>query len=70
MPNAKPPVGAGFHVSFAERIRPEAGIVTAALGLIMARSHADGIVRNHRGLPVLLIRKILSHAASPLRTYR
>ena len=34
VPNAKIPVGPGFQVEFAARIRREAGIATAAVGLI------------------------------------
>ena len=38
VPNAKIPVGPGFQVPFAARIRKEAGIPTAAVGMITAAS--------------------------------
>ena len=43
---AKVPVGPGYQVPFAERIRREADIATAAVGMITASAQADQIVRN------------------------
>lgn len=56
---AKIPVGAGYQVPFAERIRREAGIATAAVGMITEPSHADEIIRNGRADIVLLAREFL-----------
>lgn len=58
-PDAKIPVGAGFQVPFADRIRREAGIATAAVGFITDPSHADEIIRNGRADLVLLAREFL-----------
>jgi 2,4-dienoyl-CoA reductase-like NADH-dependent reductase (Old Yellow Enzyme family) len=58
-PDAKIPVGAGYQVPFAERIRHEAGIATAAVGMITEPSHADEIIRNGRADVVLLAREFL-----------
>jgi 2,4-dienoyl-CoA reductase-like NADH-dependent reductase (Old Yellow Enzyme family) len=52
-------VGAGFQVPFAERIRREAGIATAAVGSITEPTHADEIIRNGRADVVLLAREFL-----------
>lgn len=70
VPDAWIPVGPGFQVPFAERIRREAGIATAAVGLITAASHADEIVRNGRADLVLLARELLRDAEWPLRAAR
>jgi 2,4-dienoyl-CoA reductase-like NADH-dependent reductase (Old Yellow Enzyme family) len=59
VPDAKIPVGAGYQVPFAERIRREAGIATAAVGSITAPTHADEIIRNGRADVVLLAREFL-----------
>ena len=48
VPEAKIPAGAGYQVPFAERIRREAGIATAAVGCITKPTRADEIIRNGR----------------------
>jgi 2,4-dienoyl-CoA reductase-like NADH-dependent reductase (Old Yellow Enzyme family) len=71
-PNAKIPVGPGYQTPFAERIRREAGIATAAVGMITAPAQADEIIRNGRADLVLLAREFLrdpywpAHAALSL----
>jgi 2,4-dienoyl-CoA reductase-like NADH-dependent reductase (Old Yellow Enzyme family) len=59
VPDAKIPPGAGYQVPFAERIRREAGIATAAVGCITEPTHADEIIRNGRADIVLLAREFL-----------
>jgi 2,4-dienoyl-CoA reductase-like NADH-dependent reductase (Old Yellow Enzyme family) len=59
VPDAKIPVGAGYQVNFAERIRREANIATAAVGMITEPTHADEIIRNGRADIVLLAREFL-----------
>ncbi len=59
VPDAKIPVGAGYQVNFAERIRREAGVATAAVGMITEPTHADEIIRNGRADIVLLAREFL-----------
>lgn len=72
VPDAKIPVGPGFQVPFAERIRREAGLATAAVGLITEPKHADEIVRAEKADLVLLAREELrdpywpAHAAKVL----
>ena len=65
-PTAQVPVGASYQVPFAERIRREAGIPTAAVGLITQPMQADEIVRNGRADVVLLARELLRDPYWPL----
>ena len=64
---AKIPVGAGFQVGFAERIRRETGIATAAVGMIAEPMQADQIVRNGQADVVLLARELLRDPHWPRR---
>ncbi len=63
----------GYMIPFAETVRREAGIATAAVGLISAPTHADEIVRNGRADLVFLAREMLRdpyfpiHAAKALK---
>lgn len=59
VPNARIPVGPGYQVPFAERIRREAGIATAAVGLITEPEQAEEIIREGRADLVLLARGML-----------
>jgi 2,4-dienoyl-CoA reductase-like NADH-dependent reductase (Old Yellow Enzyme family) len=67
---AKIPVGAGYQVGFAERIRREAGVATAAVGMITDPAQADQIVRNGQADLVLLAREFLRDPNWPLRAAR
>jgi 2,4-dienoyl-CoA reductase-like NADH-dependent reductase (Old Yellow Enzyme family) len=72
VPNARIPVGAGYQVPFAARIRRDAGIPTASVGMITQAAQADQIVRNGEADLILLARESLRdpyfalHAASEL----
>jgi 2,4-dienoyl-CoA reductase-like NADH-dependent reductase (Old Yellow Enzyme family) len=66
IPNAKIPVGPGFQVQFAARIRREAGIPTAAVGLITDPEQADTIVAQGEADLVLLAREMLRDPYWPL----
>jgi 2,4-dienoyl-CoA reductase-like NADH-dependent reductase (Old Yellow Enzyme family) len=55
----QPARGPGFQVPFAEAVRKGAGVPTAAVGGIVAPSHADEIVRNGRADLVLVGRQSL-----------
>ena len=59
-----------FIIPFAERIRLEAGIATAAVGLITAPEQADEIVRNGRADLVALGRELLRRPYWPLNAAR
>ncbi|MGC1424702.1 MAG: NADH:flavin oxidoreductase/NADH oxidase [Terracidiphilus sp.] len=66
VPNAKIPVGPGFQVPFAARIRKEAGIPTAAVGMITEAKQANDIVANGEADMVLLAREMLRDPYWPL----
>ena len=58
-PRARVPVGPGYQVPFAARIRAEAGVATAAVGLITVARQADDIVERGQADLVLLGREML-----------
>jgi 2,4-dienoyl-CoA reductase-like NADH-dependent reductase (Old Yellow Enzyme family) len=58
-PDAKIPVGPGYQVTFAARVRREAGILTGAVGMITEPKQADDIIRNSEADMVLLARAML-----------
>lgn len=66
VPWAQIPVGTGFQTEFAARIRREAGIPTAAVGLITSPQQADHIVRSGQADLVLLGRESLRDPYWPL----
>ncbi len=65
-PRQQIPVGAGYQVAFAERIRREAGISTGAVGMITAPEQADQIIRTGQADVVLLARELLRNPYWPL----
>ena len=65
-PASPPSVGPGYQVPFAEKVRQETGVATAAVGLITAAEQADGIIRNGRADLVALGRELLRHPYWPL----
>ncbi len=66
IPNAKIPVGPAFQVPFAARIRREANIPTAAVGLITDPAQADAIVAAGQADLVFLAREFLRDPYWPL----
>jgi len=62
---AKIPSGPGYQVPFAERIRREAGLATAAVGWITAPAQADTIIATGQADLVLLAREFLRDAYWP-----
>jgi 2,4-dienoyl-CoA reductase-like NADH-dependent reductase (Old Yellow Enzyme family) len=70
VPDAKIPMGPGYQTPFAERIRREASIPTAAVGAITAPAQADEIIRNGRADMVLMAREFLRDAYWPVRAAR
>lgn len=67
VPRASIPVGPGYQVEFAERIRREVGIATGAVGLITTPAEAEAIVANEQADLVLLAREELRDPYFPLR---
>jgi 2,4-dienoyl-CoA reductase-like NADH-dependent reductase (Old Yellow Enzyme family) len=70
LPTAPPAVGPGYQVPFAEKVRREAGVPTAAVGLITTPELADEIVRNARADLVALGRELLRYPYWPLAAAR
>jgi 2,4-dienoyl-CoA reductase-like NADH-dependent reductase (Old Yellow Enzyme family) len=72
-PRQQIPVGPGYQVAFAERIRREVGIATGAVGMITDPAQADQIIRTGQADLVLLARELLRdpywpiHAADALQ---
>jgi 2,4-dienoyl-CoA reductase-like NADH-dependent reductase (Old Yellow Enzyme family) len=66
VPNARIPVGPGYQVALAERVRREAGIPTAAVGMITEPVQADTIIRSGQADLVLLARAELRNPYWPL----
>jgi 2,4-dienoyl-CoA reductase-like NADH-dependent reductase (Old Yellow Enzyme family) len=66
VPGVKIPVGPGFQVPVAARLRAEAGIATGAVGLITEPAQADAIIRNGEADVVLLARQLLRDPHFPL----
>ncbi len=67
VPSAPIPIGAGYQVPFAEAIKREAGIATAAVGMITSPMQADEVVRNGRADLVLLARESLRDPNWPIK---
>jgi NADPH2 dehydrogenase len=72
VPKAPIPIGPGYMVQFAEKVRREAGIATRAIGMIVAPQQAEDIVASGRADLVALARGFLDdphwgwHAAEAL----
>jgi 2,4-dienoyl-CoA reductase-like NADH-dependent reductase (Old Yellow Enzyme family) len=67
---ALPPVGPGYQIPFAERLRREAGIATMAVGMITTPEMAEEVVRNGRADAVALGRELLRSPHWPLHAAR
>lgn len=66
VPNATIPVGPGFQVPFAARIRNEAGVPTAAVGMITEPAQANAIVSSGQADLVFLAREMMRDPYWPL----
>jgi 2,4-dienoyl-CoA reductase-like NADH-dependent reductase (Old Yellow Enzyme family) len=67
VPHADIPVKPGYQVPIAESVRKEAGILTAAVGLITEPRQADEIIRSGKADMVLLARESLRDPNWPIR---
>jgi 2,4-dienoyl-CoA reductase-like NADH-dependent reductase (Old Yellow Enzyme family) len=67
---ARIPLGPGYQVPFAERIKRDAAIATGAVGLITDAAQADALVRSGQADVVLLAREMLRDPYWPLRAAR
>ena len=66
-PRQQIPIGAGYQVAFADRIRRETGLATGAVGMITDPAQADQIIRTNQADVVLLARELLREPYWPLR---
>ncbi|HEX8659480.1 MAG TPA: NADH:flavin oxidoreductase/NADH oxidase [Hymenobacter sp.] len=66
VPKAPIPVGPGYQVQFAERIKQETGILTGAVGLITTPAEAEAILAQGQADLVLLAREFLREPYFPL----
>ena len=64
---AKIPVGPGYQVPFADAIRRNAGIHTAAVGMITEAGQADAIIRQQQADMILLGKTLLRDPYFPVR---
>jgi 2,4-dienoyl-CoA reductase-like NADH-dependent reductase (Old Yellow Enzyme family) len=67
VPKARIPVGKGYQVPFARRIRDEAGILTGAVGMITEPQHANEIIIGGDADLVCLARELLRQPYWTLR---
>lgn len=67
VPHVKIPLGPGYQVPFAARIRQETGIATGAVGLITEPAQADGIIAGGAADVVLIARGSLRDPYFPRR---
>jgi 2,4-dienoyl-CoA reductase-like NADH-dependent reductase (Old Yellow Enzyme family) len=68
--DAQIPLGPGYQVPFAERVRREAAIATGAVGLITTSAQANAIVAEEQADCVLMARELLRDPYFPLRAAR
>ncbi|HZT73009.1 MAG TPA: NADH:flavin oxidoreductase/NADH oxidase [Terriglobales bacterium] len=64
------PAGPGYQTEFAARLRREAGVATAAVGMITSPAQADHIIRSGQADLVVLAREELRDPYFPLRAAR
>ena len=67
VPHVHIPVGPGYQVPFAERIRRDAGIATAAVGMITDPTQANAIVASGKADAVIMARELLRDPYWPMR---
>ncbi|MDQ6765779.1 MAG: oxidoreductase, partial [Verrucomicrobiota bacterium] len=65
--DAKITVGPGYQVPFAERIRREADIATAAVGMITSPDQAEGIIVDGKADMIFMAREFLREPYWPLK---
>ncbi len=70
VPGVTIPLSPGYQTPFAETVRRESGVPTAAVGLITTPEQAEAIVRDGRADLVLLARELLRDPYWPLRAAR
>lgn len=69
-PGISIPIGPGYQVPMAERVRREANVITSSVGLITSAQQADTIIRSGQADLVCLARELLRDPHFPLRAAR
>lgn len=64
-PEQKIKVGAGYQLSFAERIKKEADIMTGAVGMITSAEQAETIIRSGQADLIFIARELLRNPYFP-----
>jgi 2,4-dienoyl-CoA reductase-like NADH-dependent reductase (Old Yellow Enzyme family) len=70
VPHARINVAPGYQVSFAAEIRRQAGILTAAVGMITEPQQAEEILRKGEADAVMIARQFLREPYLPFRAAR
>ena len=70
VPKVRIPIGPGYQVQFAEEVRRNSGVTTAAVGMITRPEQADTIVRTGQADMVFLARELLRDPHWPMRAAR
>lgn len=70
LPDVAVPAGPGYQAAFAERVRRDAGIATAAVGMITEPFQAEHVLRSGQADCVVLARELLRDPYWPLRAAR
>lgn len=70
IPKVSIPVGPGYQVPLAERVRRKSGLLTGAVGLITEPTQADEIIRSGQADLVLLGRELLRDPYWPIQASR
>jgi 2,4-dienoyl-CoA reductase-like NADH-dependent reductase (Old Yellow Enzyme family) len=68
--HAKIPLGPGYQVPFAERVRRDAGIATGAVGLITEAAQAEAILQAGQADVIVMARQLLRDPYWPLHAAR
>jgi 2,4-dienoyl-CoA reductase-like NADH-dependent reductase (Old Yellow Enzyme family) len=70
VPGVRIPIGPGYQTHLAEHVKRDAGVATAAVGMITSAQQADTIVRTGQADMVFLARELLRDPHFPLRAAR
>ena len=70
VPDAQIPLGPGYQVPFAERIRRGAGVMTGAVGLITEAHQAEAILQKGQADLIIMARQLLRDPYWPLHAAR
>ena len=68
VPDAKIPLGPGFQVPFAKRIRLETGMLTSSVGLITSAQQAENILADGAADLIMIGREFLREPYFPLKS--